>query len=228
MLLALAVLWIAGNHWFATGLARSLEWRYLPAAELPDGEVIVVLGGGTQPAETPRPMVEVNGAGDRVIYASWLYNQGAAEQVLVSGGRIPWRASGLGERDTPAHEMAFLLEMLGVPGEDVWLDPDSLNTYENAVNSGRILKENGVESVILVTSAMHMPRAVRMFEAQGLDVFPAPVDYTVTQSDWNNPLQASVLENFLRIFPGADNLALTTRVMKEYLGMMFYNVRGWK
>jgi len=47
LLLALVVLLVSSSHGFAYGLARSLEWRYLPPAELPDSDVIVVLGGGT-------------------------------------------------------------------------------------------------------------------------------------------------------------------------------------
>jgi uncharacterized SAM-binding protein YcdF (DUF218 family) len=228
ILLALAVLWIGGNHWVATGLARSLEWRYLPLDQIPEADVIVVLGGGTQAAIAPRPIVEVNGAGDRVIYGAWLYHQSLAEQILVSGGRIPWLSAGLSEKDTPAHEMAFLLEMLGVPEGAIWLEPDSLNTYENAVYSSKILKNKGVDRIILVTSAIHMPRSVKLFEAQGIEVIPAPVDYRVTKTDLAAAGGFDVLNFILRLLPGADNLTLTTKVMKEYIGMLFYNLRGWE
>ena len=227
VLLALAVLWIAGNHWVATGLARSLEWRYTPLDPVPEAPAIVVLGGGTQASIAPRPIVEVNGAGDRVIYAAWLYQQGLSENILVSGGRIPFLSAGLSELDTPAHEMAFLLEMLGVPRDAIILEAESLNTYENAVNSRQILNGEGIQRIILVTSAMHMPRSVNLFEAQGFEVIPAPVDYRVTQSDWTMS-EFNAFNFTLRLLPGADNLALTSRVLKEYFGMLFYNLRGWE
>jgi len=45
------------------GLLRSLEWQYLPPEEIPHVEALVLLGGGTHPAEDPRALVEVNSAG---------------------------------------------------------------------------------------------------------------------------------------------------------------------
>jgi uncharacterized SAM-binding protein YcdF (DUF218 family) len=223
VILALVLLWLGGNHWVASGLARSLEWRYLPMENLPKSEVIVVLGGGTQPKSQPRPIVEINGAGDRLFYAASLYHQEFADHLLLSGGKIPWYSNGTSTEASPAEEMAVLLEMLGVPPTAIWLEPDSLNTYENAVNSQRILHEKGIESIILVTSAIHMPRSVKLFEAQGLNVTPAPVDYYVTQEDWTGSLPQQIM----RIFPSAGNLALTTRALKEYFGILFYNLRGW-
>ena len=64
--LALIYLLVGGNSWTAFYLARSLEWQNLPAAELPNAEVIVVLGGATYPDVPPRPTVELNEAGDRI------------------------------------------------------------------------------------------------------------------------------------------------------------------
>jgi len=228
VIITLAILLISSNHWVASGLARSLEWQYLPPDEIPKADAIVVLGGGTHPKEDPRQIVEINSAGDRVIYAGWLYHQGGAGKILVSGGRIPWLKSANSKVDTPAHEMAYLLNMLGVPDEDIWLETESQNTYENALYSRQILQEKGINRIILVTSALHMPRSVRLFSAQGFEVVPAPVDYRVTESDWGNFGGISFTQHVLRLLPTVGNLSLTTNVIKEYLGIMFYNVRGWK
>jgi uncharacterized SAM-binding protein YcdF (DUF218 family) len=86
LILALLCLLLAGNSWVAIGLARSLEWRYLPPDPVPQAEVIVVLGGGTAAQVPPRPMVEVNGSGDRVIYAAGYAAK--AQHILVSGGLL--------------------------------------------------------------------------------------------------------------------------------------------
>src|SRR5512136_1186248 len=82
LILALVCLLLAGNSWVAVGLARSLEVRYSTPDPVPQAEVMIVLGGGSEPAELPRQMVEVNGSGDRVIYAARLYKQGKAPHVL--------------------------------------------------------------------------------------------------------------------------------------------------
>ena len=117
VVLALAVLWLGGNSWISTSLVRSLEWKYLPPEQLPQAEVIVLLGGGTQSEIFPRSTVELNGAGDRVFYAAWLYHQGVADHLLLTGGDIDWYAT----HNTPAEDMAFVLELLGVPREVLWL-----------------------------------------------------------------------------------------------------------
>jgi uncharacterized SAM-binding protein YcdF (DUF218 family) len=220
----LVMLWLASSRWVSTILVRSLEWRYLPPAELPHAQVIVLLGGGTDSAIYPRSTVEMNGAGDRVFYAAWLYHQGAAPHILATGGRIEWAEN----TSTPgADEMAEILAMLGVPRENIWLERASLNTADNAAESAKILREKGIQRIILVTSASHMPRSVPLFEHQGLEVIPAPTDYSVTAADWAALTQPSLPTQLLNLFPGVDNLSATTRILKEYLGIFVYNLRGW-
>lgn len=224
IVIALVVLWLGGNKWVSTGLARSLEWRYLPPEEIPNAEVIVVLGGGTEPAQYPRSAVEANSAVDRVLHAGRLYHQGKSPHILLSGGHISWLEPG---DSSPAAEMAELLVMMGVPEDALWLEEESLNTYENALNSAGMLAEKGIDEILLVTSALHMPRAVALFEYQGLTVIPAPADFTVTEAGWENLFSGDIQKYFLYLFPNASSLSLTTNVMKEYLGMLFYKLRGW-
>jgi uncharacterized SAM-binding protein YcdF (DUF218 family) len=223
-LASLLILLLGGNRYVALGLARSLEWRYLPPQDLPAGGAIVVLGGATEPALYPRPGVEVNSAADRVLHAARLYRQGKASLIIASGGSIDWmEPSGA----SPAGEMASLLAELGVPPEAIVQEDRSRNTYENALLSARLLQERGVSQVILVTSALHMPRSVGVFERQGLAVLPAPADYVVTQSDWQALWRGEPAALLVNLLPGAGNLALTSSALKEYLGMLVYSLRGW-
>ena len=73
-----------------------------------------------------------------------------------------------------ANTMAELLALLGVPADALILETRSRNTYENAVEVKQELAALGAERVGLVTSAMHMPRSVALFEKQGFTVL-APV-----------------------------------------------------
>ena len=224
LILALLMLWLGGNHWVSMALARSLEWRYLPPAEIPKADVIVVLSGGTLGPDYPRPIVETDGAGDRIIYAAHLFKRGIAPHILLTGGTIDW----MNQTSSPTEEMATILEMMGVPREAMWFEPDSQNTAENAAYSSKILKEKGIQRILLVTSASHMPRAVKLFQAQGLEVTPLPTDFTVTQKDWNNLTHADIKAQILGLLPSAENLSLTSRMLKEYIGMLVYSLRGWK
>lgn len=220
---ALAILWLGGNNWVSISLTKSLEWRYLPSEDLPEAEAIVVLGGGTASPDYPRQIVEIGGAGDRVIYAGWLYHQGAAPNLLLTGGNISW----MGYRgETPAEEMASILMMLGVPQDAVWLETESRNTYENALYSQEMLALKGIDKIILVTSAQHMPRAVGLFEKQGLEVIPAPTDYSVTEGSWARLWEPDLITQVFNLLPKVTNLATTTSVMKEYFGILIYRLVG--
>lgn len=221
---ALVIIMVGGNNWVSTALVRSLEWRYLPPEEVPSGEVIVVLGGGTGSALYPRQMVELDDAADRVFYGSWLYHEGAAPRILLTGGYIPFLGNNEG---SPAENMAIVLEMLGVPKEALILDDESLNTYENALYSKDILDNMGISEIILVTSAQHMPRSVALFEKLELEVIPAPTDYSVTQAQWEDLWAPNLKLQVLNFIPSVGNLSATTGAMKEYLGMLVYWLRGW-
>jgi uncharacterized SAM-binding protein YcdF (DUF218 family) len=233
LILALVVLLISSNRLVAAGLVRLLESQVPPAAELaslpaaplrePLAPVIVLLGGGTESFSAPRGMVEVNGAGDRVLHALRLYRLGVAPKILVTGGNLDWSA----ESRSPAQDMADLLTFLGVPEQDIWLEGESRNTYENALYSQEILQAKGIQRIILVTSAQHMPRSLGLFAAQGLEVLPAPADFNLTDSAWQQVLHPRGVDFVFNLLPSASSLETTTNALKEYLGMLVYRLRGW-
>lgn len=220
--LALIVLIIGSNGWVSRSLVRSLEWQNLPPAKLPNAEAIVVLGGATKPAIPPRPAVDLSEEGDRVLYAAQLYQRSLAPLVVVSGGRIHWRGSGPSE----SADMATVLTQVGVPASVIIQDPDSFNTHENAVNVKKILEARGIRQVLLVTSAMHMPRSLLIFKHQGITAIPAPTDFLVTDNELQE-LQSSPQAILLNILPDSERLQQFTRALKEYVGLVVYRLRGW-
>jgi uncharacterized SAM-binding protein YcdF (DUF218 family) len=224
LVVGLIILYLAGNRWVSYGLARTLEWRNLPPENTPSAEVIVLLGGGTEPGDPPRPMVEVNNAGDRVLYAAKLFREDAAPVILVSGGNIEFTSD---RNSTPAEEMTELLLLLGVPADAIWQQAESQNTHEDALYSAEMLAENEIDEVILVTSAIHMPRAKALFEDQGITVIPAPVDFNITEHNWQTTFRPTIGEFVIYLLPNASALNLTTNVIKEYIGMLVYGLRGW-
>ncbi len=218
----LALIFLSSNRWTASSLTYVLERQFVPEGELPQADAIVLLGGGTEPQTEPRRTVEFNSAGDRVYYAAMLYHENKAPYILSSGGRLPWEAS---PDSPPAVEMSIILQALRVPEEAIWLEPESRNTEDNAVFSAPILKENGVESILLVTSAMHMPRAVYLFEEQGFEVIPAPTDFNITDADWEQLWHPDIGNFLLGFFPQASYLGSTTSAMKEYIGRVVAGLR---
>ena len=216
---ALIILLLSSNEIFSKWLVRSLEWQYLPTGELPQAEAIVILGGGTRPRISPRPWYEINEAGDRILYGSLLYKQGKAPLLVVTGGRAEW----LGEGGNPESEdMAAIAELIGVPSNAIIQESQSFNTRDNAVNTKQILSQKGINKILLVTSALHMPRSMKIFRKVGFESIPAPTDF-LTVNNENSKGWATVLD----LLPSVDALKNTTNAIKEYIGLLIYQIAGW-
>lgn len=223
---AVLLLLVFSNGYVAGRLAQTLEWRHLPRSEAvrdyPAADAIVLLGGGTRAVEYPRTMTEVNEAGDRLFQAARLYREGKAPLVIVTGGAIGWMGSSVPEADG----MRELLEFLSVPSAAIVADAAAQNTYENALHVRAMADERGIEKIILVTSALHMPRSAAIFEKQGFEVIPAPTDFFATRSGEQGD-RLGVPGLLYKLLPDAQYLHITTQVFKEYLGMAVYRARGW-
>ena len=113
--------------------------------------------------------------------------------------------------------MLRFLADLGVPPEAILLEGRSRNTRENALYTAEILSAEGIDRVLLVTSALHMPRALATFRAAGIDAEPAPTDFEVMPEP----------AHLMRWLPDAEALSDSTRALKEYVGWWVYRWRGW-
>ncbi|WP_168921598.1 YdcF family protein [Polaromonas vacuolata] len=95
-----------------------------------------------------------------------------------------------------------------------WTEENSLNTEQNAMFSAEILAKENIQSIILVTHALHMRRARMMFLDQGLDVIPAATDYTShTALEWRDFL------------PSAEGRKLTQSALHEIVGLAWFRIR---
>ncbi len=220
--LALIILFVSGNATASNWLVQSLEWQNIPTAELPTVDAIVVLGGGTRSQAYPRPDVDLTDAGDRVWYGANLYRAGKAPKVIVSGGGIGWK-----ENSTPeSADMTKLLVAMGVTQTDIIADPASANTHENAINVQKILQSQNFRTILLVTSAIHMPRSLAIFKHLGMNAIAAPTDYHVSKLEIDQP-NVSLESAILSLLPSEENLSQTTQAIREYIGILVYKLRGW-
>ena len=154
-------------------------------SELPSADVIIVLGGGIVGAVSPwRPYPDMLSAADRMWHAARLYHAGKAPRILLSGGEVFSTRAG-----DEASAMAALLKDFGVPDSAMILEKRSRTTSENADESAKLMKSLGFHRALLVTSALHMPRALIAFRNRGVEVIPASTDVEVFPSpphlmDW--------------------------------------------
>jgi len=212
----IALVLVFSNPLVGDAFLGSLEddFEIRPAESLPRADAIVVLGGVTSPAITPRVTVEVGDAFDRLLHGIRLWRAGRAPVIVLSGGGIP---SLVGSDVPEAERLRILAEEQGVDPAALLLEVKSRNTHENAVFTAQILRQRGLRSTILVTSAAHMWRAQAVFAKQGLAPFPAPTDVRVTPK----PL------TLVQLLPNADALRASSMAMKEYVGFLAYWLRGW-
>lgn len=194
-------------------LARSLE-RQTPqhlAAEYPMADTIILLGGGLQgrvPGWVDRP--EMTTVADRLWFADELYRAGRAPRIIISAGSDPRGG------EIEADAMAQLLEALGVPRAALLIDARSRDTAQNARYSSDLMREGRLHTALLVTSALHMPRALATFRKHGVDVTPAPADFTAPPvGAWPQ-----------RWLPSTSALDVSSRALKEYVGLWAYRLRG--
>ena len=222
ILLSLIILMTAGNTQVSNNLVASLERQYLPQADIPQVDAIVILGGATRKKEPPRILPDMNDHGDRLLYGAKLYKDGVASQIILSGGRIQW----YGGEYSEAESMATLLELMGVPRSAMILESKSLNTHQNAVFTKKILERKDIKQIALVTSATHMPRSSAIFRKAGIDAIAAPTDFII--SDHNLKQHSYSTESrIISFLPNSKSLDLTTQALKEYIGSFIYRLRGW-
>ena len=191
------------SNWLASQIEN--QFSQVPIASVPHAQATVVLGGTVSPPSGKSAEINLGRAG-RVWYAARLFHAGKAPLVLLSGGGdLEHQAF------SEARAMAVFLQDLGVPAQAVVMEETSRNTRENAAFSAALLKARGIEHILLVTSALHMPRALALFKAQGLQVTPAPTDFEASQEPPSG---------LLAWLPDAGALNGSALAMKELVGLL--------
>ena len=217
---AVLTLVVCGNGWVVDRLNRSLEWQHLPPDPVPTADAIVILSGAVRDQRRPRPTVEVNEAGDRVLYGAELFRQARAPKVFCTGDVPP----GVLAPAPEAEAMADLLVHVGVPRGAIVVERKARNTREHTINLCPMFAEHQIRRVLLVTSAIHMPRSLGAFQlgCPAVEYIPAPTDFRSTE-----PLPAPWYGLFAMLIPTPYNLAGFSDITHEYLGMVYYRLRGW-
>jgi uncharacterized SAM-binding protein YcdF (DUF218 family) len=171
-------------------------------------------GSGAHPSDTiPTPAPGADRAvlsascDARVREAVRVYEQIAPELVISTGG-IP--------RPTCAELMKARLVELGVPAGRILLEDRSRTTRDEAVFVAEILKKEGARQSVLVTSDVHMPRALGAFRVAGVQPVPAAAADPGERRPWT-----------ARIAPSREGLRFSGDLVHELLGLLWYRLRGW-
>ena len=162
-------------------LGRLVSIGYSPVEDqsaLADVQAIVVLDGGTARynREGEELAIVNRSSAVRALEAVRLYNKFQPSLVVVTGGAY----ASVG-RMPEGGAIREILLAAGVPASRLVLDSASRNTREHVVNISALLRAEGVKRFALVTSSVHMRRAIQAFSGTGVQAVPAPAPLEVPE-----------------------------------------------
>jgi len=183
-----------------------------PISNSPQADAIVVLSGDVGIPVPPRQHSQIGG--NRLLHAFRLFKAQKAPLIIISGGNVF-------EKDNVESEAQYSLRILqewGIAQENILVETGSRNTFENAVNTKKLLQTHRISRILLVTDALHMSRAFSTFQHAGIEVVASPSGYSV--AEYSRPA-------LLHWWPKVENLMIAKRVIREKIGIFVYRFRGW-
>jgi uncharacterized SAM-binding protein YcdF (DUF218 family) len=195
-------------------LSLPLENRFPPwdAAGAPPAGIVVLGGAVSTSVLASRGEIGINEAAERVVAVPALAKRYPAAQIIYSGGD----AGLFVHHESEADVVTELFESLGIPASRITLEGRSRNTIENAVYSRALAQPKPGERWLLVTSALHMPRAIGAFRQAGFTVEAYPVDYQT--NGWEDVLDM--------VGSVSDELSGTDKAFHEWIGLIAYRITG--
>jgi uncharacterized SAM-binding protein YcdF (DUF218 family) len=176
-------------------------------------DTVVILSGGVQTIRADGVVLTQLSTASalRVLEAARVYKLIGGRLVIVSGGIADERL----ELQPESKQMAEALVAAGVPEANIALDVAARDTYDHPRTTRPILEAHHVRQFVVVTSPMHMRRALAVFRKAGFD----PVgSVSLLRSDHLKPPPLFV--------PNDDSLLLSDSSIYDYAGWLYYFARG--
>lgn len=216
ILIGVAMIWIlfwsmpVASIWIGGHLEN--QYPYSPSDHVPTADAIVVLGGHTANNRTNWfANFDPTKTASRISRGAELFTHHKAPYIVVSGAALDGGTS-------EAQTMARYLKQQGIVEDSIIIEENSFTTKENAIYTAKLLRKLGAHRIILVTSALHTPRSVATFEKENLDIIAAPVAPQITRPD----------DSWYAVWkPSYQTLNASRSIIKEYVGLVVYWIRGW-
>jgi len=200
------LLYLAAVPAVSTRMLQGVEVKVSPKPDFSAAQAIVVLGGGVHAGDGGQvPDTLGTESLERAVFAARAYRQLHLKLAAAGAGR-------------PGHTAeAVLMKSVLESDFDVpvaWVEDQSRSTWENAVDTTKMLKPEGITTVVVVTHAWHLKRALWSFERAGLHALPWPAPVT-----FDEPHR---LDDYL---PSTGALQDSYRALHEAIGMAYYRFR---
>lgn len=215
LLAGTCILYLFSLYPVSNTLVYSLESQYKSPSikDLSTVDMVVILGGGIYPSDALRKSPEASGATySRLFNGVEIFKQSGAKLLVLSGG-------GEQENESEAEVMKKLAMALGVKEDKIITETKSNNTAEQAIEIAKLFPPAEKMRFGIVTSAMHMPRAVESFgeKFQEENIVPIPVGYISSPKEYS-------MNSFI---PAADAFLASTDAIHEEIGMIWYRFLAW-
>ena len=208
--LAFIVLIFSSNPFVSNYLTQKLEHPYkpIPINTLNNSDAIVVLSGMLHQVGDEKYSTYEFSDPDRFFAGLDLIKKNKSNKIIFTAGQVPWMDNWKPE--------GFLLKdkaiSLGVPKSKILVSEKAENTYEESIAVKKLMQNNS--SIILVTSAFHMQRSRYLFEKQGFQVIPFPVDFKTSNTKLS----------ILSFLPNLGAIGRTSQFIREYIGRIYYKL----
>ena len=206
------LLYFFSNSFITDEFVRFYEERNQTYSELTETYDVAIVLGGFSNYDSEQELIQFHFSTDRLMAGIKLYKTGRAKKIMIS--------SGSGKISAPDEKEALFIEdyllKIGIPTKDIIIESESKNTHENAVESAKILNELYKDgNYLLVTSAIHMPRAKSCFKKAGLTVTPFSVDQQAGPRKY-------LLDHLF--IPNVNGLVRWQQLIKEWVGFISYKL----
>lgn len=212
-----SLLFFFSNGFIANEVVRLWELPGRRFEEMkPYDAAIVLTGVAAHKSFGPQDRTHFYLGADRVIHTVQLYKLGLVKRIIISGGT--GRVLTEGEPEALQLKKSFIV--MGVPDSVLHTDPSSDNTYENAVESKKLVTSLGIErkDCLLVTSAFHMRRALACFRKADMDIDYFTCDFRSTERSFTPDIL---------LIPKLDAVFIWQKLLKEWAGFVAYKVAGY-
>ena len=189
---------------------KKLEYPYKPISinSINEADAVVVLSGMLHQVGDKNYNTYEFSDPDRFFGGLDLIRENKSDKIIFTAGQLPWTDNWEPE--------GFILKnkaiSFGVPQAKILVTENVKNTYEESIAITKLISNNS--SIILVTSAFHMHRSKYLFEKQGFDIIPYPVDFKTSNA------KTSIM-NFLPSVSSLNNVSLFIR---ENIGRLYYKL----
>jgi len=212
---ATVLLFVLGNGALFSLCIRMWEPPIKPINNIDFKNRTVVVLGGYCSYSKATDRTRFNQSADRLMQGLMLWQRQDSSMLIISGG-----SANVLIKERPEGAVVFdALTQMHFDTQRIRVDSLSRNTYENAIETANIVSRDSLSKrIVLVTSAWHMPRAMRCFTKLGFDVEPLSTDPLT-------PVEILTFQDYL--IPSLNTIQKWDSLLHEWCGMAIYKMKGY-